>query len=337
MRIVRAHEINIVQDIARACSVDPQYRTSTCDIVRAHVVQYLMCMQDITRACSVNIPNKHVLSRAQYCTILQINRHAISCAQYEQTNKRTNNERTNGRTKKQRTSFMTQLAANMSQISGLTFDSSSEDDNDAIVLEPPTAAAAAANLPPSIGSVWEHPLVEVIKVPLLNGLGNQKTTWKCLAPGCCKEWSGANSSKALAHGSWDNKFCLQVHVKACKGSASQAEIDLFCSLLKNRERKKTAVKRANDLISEDIVSSQGTVSDGILQKREKSRGGGSGGFAAANSSLSRNADEGTSGGRQMDVLFSFDKSTVSGCNSADLDAAIAQLVYCKALPFSFGE
>ena len=40
----------------------------------------------------------------------------------------------------------------------------------------------------------------------------------------------------------------------------------------------------------------------------------------------------------MDVLSSFDKSTVSGCNSADLDAAIAQLVYCKALPsFSFGE
>jgi len=184
----------------------------------------------------------------------------------------------------------------MSQISGLTFDSSSEDDNDAIVLEPTTAAAAAAaNLPPTIGSVWEHPLVEVIKVPLLNGLGNQKTTWKCLAPGCGKEWSGANSSKALAHGSRDNKCCLQIHVKACKGAASQAEIDLFCSLLNNRERKKTAVKRANDLISEDTVSSQGTVSDGILQKREKSRGGGSGGFAAAKSSLSRNADEGTSG------------------------------------------
>ena len=102
---------------------------------------------------------------------------------------------------------------------------------------------------------------------------------------------------------------------------------MFCSLLKNRERKKTAVKHANDLISVDIVSSQGTVSDGILQKREKSRGGGSGGFAAANSSLSRNADEGTSGGRQMDVLSSFDKSTVSGCNSADLDAAILGSFY----------
>ena len=112
---------------------------------------------------------------------------------------------------------------------------------------------------------------------------------------------------------------------------------MFCSLLKNRETKKTSVKRANDLISEDIVSSQGTVSDAILQKREKSRGGGSGCFASPNLSLSRNADEGTSGGRQMDVLSSFDKSTVSGCNSADLDAAIAQLVYCKALPFLFGE
>jgi len=48
-------------------------------------------------------------------------------------------------------SLMTQLTANMSQISGLTFDSSSVDDNDAIVLEPPTAAAAAvAILAPSI-------------------------------------------------------------------------------------------------------------------------------------------------------------------------------------------
>jgi len=96
-------------------------------------------------------------------------------------------------------------------MSGLTSDSSSEsEDNDVIVLEPPTAAAdaAAANLPPSIGSVWEHPLVEVIKVP--NGLGKQKTTWKCLARGCGLEWSGANSSKALAHGSRDNAYCLNL-------------------------------------------------------------------------------------------------------------------------------
>ncbi|KAL3792264.1 hypothetical protein ACHAW5_001090 [Stephanodiscus triporus] len=188
-------------------------------------------------------------------------------------------------------SLTTHMAANSSQISGLTDDSSTEADNDAIVLEPPTAAAAAAaaNLPPLIASVWEHPLVEVIKVPLLTGLGNQKTMWRCLAPGCGKEWSGANLSKALTHGSRDKKYCLEVH----------------------REEKKTAVKRANDLISEDIVSSPRTVSDRILQKMEKSRGGGSGGFAAANSSLIRNADEGTSGCRQTDLLSSFDKNTVS--------------------------
>ncbi|KAL3765245.1 LOW QUALITY PROTEIN: hypothetical protein ACHAW5_010864 [Stephanodiscus triporus] len=205
------------------------------------------------------------------------------------------------------------MAANSSQISGLTSDSSTEADNDAIILEPPTAAAAAAaaaNFSPSLGFVWEHPLVEVIKVPLLTGLGNQKTTWRCLAPGCGVEWCQLVKGTG-PYGSRDNKYCLEVHVKACKGAASQAEIDLFCSLLKNRDRKKTAVKRANDLISEDIVSSPRTVSDRILQKMEKSRGGGSGGFAAANSSLIRNADEGTSGCRQTDLLSSFDKNTVS--------------------------
>jgi len=53
-------------------------------------------------------------------------------------------------------------------MSGLTSDSSSEtEDNEAIVLEPPTAAAAAAaaNLPPLIGSVWEHPLVDWSLLP----------------------------------------------------------------------------------------------------------------------------------------------------------------------------
>jgi hypothetical protein len=113
----------------------------------------------------------------------------------------------------------------VSQFSGLTFDSSSEDDNDAIILESLTSAAAAEYLPLLIGSVWEHPLVKIIKVPLLNGLGNQKTTWKCLAPDSDKEWSGSNLSQFLTHGSRDNKYCLQVHVNECKGAASQAEID----------------------------------------------------------------------------------------------------------------
>ena len=117
------------------------------------------------------------------------------------------------------------LKVTLMMLSVLCIPVTSVYNNDAIVLESPTSAAAAANLPPLIRSVWDHPLVEVIKVPLLNGLGNQKTTWKCLAPGCDKECSGANSLKALAHGSRDNKYCLQIHVKECKGAASQAEID----------------------------------------------------------------------------------------------------------------
>eukprot|EP00956_Cyclotella_meneghiniana_P014485 scaffold21659_cov75-Cyclotella_meneghiniana.AAC.2 len=104
--------------------------------------------------------------------------------------------------------------------------------------------------------------------------------------------------------------------------------------MKKRERKKKAVKRAHDLISNDIISSQGTVSDGI-QQRKKSKVD-SGGFASANSDLSRNADV-SSSGRQLDVQSAFDKGTIDGWNSADLDAAIAQLVYCKGLPFTFGE
>lgn len=189
-------------------------------------------------------------------------------------------------------------------------------------------------LPATISSVWEHPLLQR-DPPHNDPKKKQKVIWRCLAPGCGKEWNGANSSKALAHGSRDNEYCSQVHVKPCKGVVSQAAIDLFCSLIKTKERRKNAIKRANDLISDDIVSSQETVSDGLQEKRKKSKG--SPGFAAANSDLSRNGDEASPRPRQLDVLSSFDKSTIEGCNSADLDAAIAQLVYCKGLPFSFAE
>lgn len=205
--------------------------------------------------------------------------------------------------------------------------------DDVQVVDP---AAPAENLPAVIDSVWEHPLIQLVKEPVTNGIAKQKIVWKCLAPGCGKQWNGANSSKALAHGSRDPAYCLQVHIKACKGMASQAQIDLFLSLMKKRERKKKAVKRAHDLISDDIISSQGTVSDEIQQRKKSKVDSGSGGFASANSDLSRNADV-SSSGRQLDVQSAFDKGTIDGCNSADLDAAIAQLVYCKGLPFTFGE
>jgi hypothetical protein len=41
--------------------------------------------------------------------------------------------------------------------------------------------------------------------------------------------------------------------------------------------------------------------------------------------------------RRLDVVSAFSKSTIEASNSADLDSAIANMVYCKALPFSFGE
>ncbi|KAL3796904.1 hypothetical protein ACHAWO_010665 [Cyclotella atomus] len=187
-------------------------------------------------------------------------------------------------------------------------------------------------LPSSIQSVWDHPLVEMIQEPLPAGsVAKQKVSWKCLAPGCGKQWNGANSSKALAHGSRDPDYCLQLHVQACKGTASREAIDLFCSLIQKRARKKTATKRANDIISEDLAASAAIVSDAI-QEKKKSRQG-SQGFASANPDLSRKAEN----GRQLDVQSSFEKGTISGCNSADLDSAIAQLVYCKGLPFSFAE
>jgi hypothetical protein len=191
-------------------------------------------------------------------------------------------------------------------------------------------------LPSSIETVWDHPLVEIITEPLTNGLLKEKKSWKCLAVGCGIKRSGLNTTKCLAHGSRDAQFCHEVHIKPCNGSATVEEIKLFASLMNKKRCKKEAVKRGNDLVDDDIKSSQSVVSAGILVK--KPRGGG--GFASANSSLSRNMNEeggSPAVGRQIDVLSAFDKSTIDGCNSADLDAAIAQMVYCKALSFSFGE
>ena len=197
--------------------------------------------------------------------------------------------------------------------------------------EPQVVAPPQPQLPSSITSVWDHPLVEMIKEPLPAGsVAKQKVSWKCLAPGCGKQWNGANSSKVLAHGSRDPDYCLSMHVQACKGTASKEEIDLFCSLIKKNARRKTANKRANDIISEDLAASAAVVSDAIQEKKKSRR---SQGFASANPDLSINAED----GRQLDVQSSFDKGTISGCNSADLDSAIAQLVYCKGLPFSFAE
>ena len=70
----------------------------------------------------------------------------------------------------------------------------SSESDDVQVVDP---AAPAENLPAVIDSVWEQ-LVQLVEEPVTNGIAKQKIVWKCLAPGCGKQWNGANSSKALA-------------------------------------------------------------------------------------------------------------------------------------------
>jgi hypothetical protein len=53
------------------------------------------------------------------------------------------------------------------------------DDTVQIVNPPPRP-----QLPSSIETVWDHPLVEIITEPLTNGLLKEKKSWKCLAVGC---------------------------------------------------------------------------------------------------------------------------------------------------------
>jgi hypothetical protein len=93
---------------------------------------------------------------------------------------------------------------------------------------------------------------------------------------------------------------------------------LFAGLLKSKVFKKAAVKRANDLVAEDILASTAAANKSLKVKKSKSSVEG---YASANPSLSFNSMEGGSSRRQLGVLTSFEKSTIDGCNSADLDAA----------------
>jgi hypothetical protein len=109
---------------------------------------------------------------------------------------------------------------------------------------------------------------------------------------------------------------------------------LFADLLESKVMKKAAIKRANDLVADDILASTAAANESLQMKKSKSSVEG---YASANSSLSISSTDGGSSRRQVGVLTSFEKSATIDCNSADLDAAIAQMVYCRALPFSFGE
>ena len=52
-------------------------------------------------------------------------------------------------------------------------------ESDDVQIVDPTAPAE--NLPAVIDPVWEHPLVQLVKEPVTNGIAKQKIVWKCLA------------------------------------------------------------------------------------------------------------------------------------------------------------
>eukprot|EP00956_Cyclotella_meneghiniana_P003866 scaffold4658_cov31-Cyclotella_meneghiniana.AAC.2 len=82
-------------------------------------------------------------------------------------------------------------------------------------------------------------------------IGNIKKSWKCLAPGSNKIWSGLNTTKALAHGYRDPGYCKEKHVKPYTGAATPEHINLFGSFLKEKLSKKSAVKQGSELVAED--------------------------------------------------------------------------------------
>ena len=91
-------------------------------------------------------------------------------------------------------------------------------------------------------------------------------------------------------------------------------------------------------MAEEILALQSLVSEGWSAKKAKL----SPAYACVNTALSVASNELTPASinrvqHQLDVATAFAKNTIEGSNSTGLDSTIAQMVYCKALPFSFGE
>eukprot|EP00804_Cyclotella_cryptica_P021183 CCRYP_001490-RA/>CCRYP_001490-RA protein AED:0.45 eAED:0.45 QI:0/0/0/0.66/0.5/0.33/3/0/310 len=106
-----------------------------------------------------------------------------------------------------------------------------------------------------------------------------------------------------------------------------------------KQTKKQASKRGSYLVANNILASQLSVYEGCTAKKAKS----SSGYASMNASLSVALSVLTTPAstRQvqchLDVVSAFSNTSIVASISADLDSAIANMAYCKALPFSFGE
>ncbi|EJK69652.1 hypothetical protein THAOC_09067, partial [Thalassiosira oceanica] len=163
--------------------------------------------------------------------------------------------------------------------------------------------------------------------------GKTKKIWRCLAPGCQKSWNGTNSTKALAHGSKIQAFCNAQNIAPCKGVSSAQELALFTELYNSKLAKKNAKKRAHNAVQVDIAEAQDQVAEQVKKKKK------------LNTSASAKKKPGSTnvidlvgdGGRQPSISTAIDRSTIDGCNAADLHTAIGAMIYCMGLSFNFAE
>jgi len=123
-------------------------------------------------------------------------------------------------------------------------------------------------------------------------------------------------------------------VKPCYDNVSQEEIDLFRKLLCDKLQRKAATKRGNVAIQEEVLQAHERVADEWAAKKAKPASS----LPVTTLSLSSASADVPVVQRQLDVASALDKmNTIDGCNKANLDMAIGQMVYCKGLNFSFGE
>ena len=163
--------------------------------------------------------------------------------------------------------------------------------------------------------VLDYPLIQKYKKT------NGEKFWKCVADGCGKEYKHWNTTKAMAHGARFLNQCRKCNVKKCNGKVTEQELGLFQNLLKKHLNKLKCRKRVNLAISDNITTTQQEVSQQLVQKKLK------------------HSTKDSVSSRQLSIksCINMGSGTVDNYNAADMDTAIAELIYCAGLPFSFAK
>jgi hypothetical protein len=176
-----------------------------------------------------------------------------------------------------------------------------------------------------ISTIWDHPLIEKSYEP--------KKKWKCLS--CDKEFAAHNATKGLGHVARVSSYALANNVQICKGVISDHHLKLARDLLDRKKAADAAKKRTSVAISRDIDEGQSSVVRALASKKAKP----SVGHVEHVMSGLKSPPSSTAGtGRQHSIKTSVARSsTIDDNNTADMDVAIGDMIYCHGLPFNFGE